>query len=79
MTYKSQRPKERDGVLSALNVAIDRLGFVKELTDMTPAKAAVGSIAILLTMIRVGFFPFHDETPQVHTQSGHDGQRSGIC
>ena len=79
MTDKSQRPKERDGVLSTLNVAIDGLGFAKELVDMAPAKAAVGSVAILLTMIRVCFLPFCGETFLVHTQSGHDGQRSGLC
>ena len=67
MTDKPQRPKERDGALSALNVAIDGLNFAKELADITPAKAAVGSVAILLTMIRVGFLLFCDETPRVHT------------
>ena len=53
-------------MLSALNVAIDGLSFAKELTDMTPAKAAVGSVAILLTMIRVGFLPFCGETSWVN-------------
>ena len=67
MTDKSQRPKERDGILSTLNVAIDGLNFAKELADMTPAKAAVGSVAILLTMIRVGFLPFCDGMFRVHT------------
>ena len=73
MTDKSQRPKGRDGTLSALNVAIDGLSFAKELADMTPAKAAVGSVAILLTMIRVGSLPFCNETFRVHSSPGHDG------
>ena len=67
MTDKSQQPKGRDGTLSALNVAIDGLNFAKELADVTPAKAAVGSVAILLTMIRVGFLLFCDGTFWVHT------------
>ena len=66
MSDKSQRPKERDGMLSALNVAIDGLSFVKELADATPAKAAVCSVAILLTMIRVSSLPFCSETFLAH-------------
>ena len=79
MIDKYQRPKKRDGILCTLNVAIDGLNFAKELADMTPAKAAVGSVAILLTMIRVGFLPFCNGTFRVHTSPGHDGQRSGLC
>ena len=67
MTENSQRPKGRDGVLSTLNMAIDGLNFAKEIVDVTPAKAAFGSVAILLTMIRVSFLPFCDETFPVHT------------
>ena len=78
MTDNSQQSKGRDGVLSTLNMAIDGLNFAKEIVDVTPAKAAFGSVAILLTMIRVSFLPFCDETFQVHTWSGYDGQRSGL-
>ena len=53
MTDGSERPKGREGILSTLNVAIDGLNFAKEVADVTPAKAAFGSVAILLTMIRV--------------------------
>ena len=67
MTDNSQRPKGRDGVLSALNMAIDGLNFAQEIADVTPAKAAFGSVAILLAMIRVSFPPFCDETFQVYT------------
>ena len=79
MTDKPQQPKGQDGVLSALNMAIDGLNFAKELADITPAKAAFGSVAILLTMIRVSFLPFCDEAFRVHTSPGHNGQRSGLC
>ena len=67
MTNNSQRPKGRDGILSALNMAIDTLNLAKEVASVTPAKAAFGSVAILLAMIRVSFLPFCDETFWVHT------------
>jgi len=63
----SKRPKGRDGVLSSLNVAIDGLNLAKELSSATPAKAVFGSVAILLTMIRVSLLLFCNETSQVHT------------
>jgi hypothetical protein len=55
MQAKSQRPKERDGVLSALGITIETLNLAKEICSVTPAKAAFGSVAVLLTMIRVCF------------------------
>ena len=79
MTDKPQQPKDQDGVLSALNMAIDGLNFVKDIADVAPAKAAFGSVAILLTMIRVGSLLFFDEAFQVHTSPGYDGQRSELC
>jgi len=66
MTDKSQQPKERDGVLSSLNVAIEGLNLAKELSSITPAKAVFGSVSVLLIMIRVSLFFFCDETFQVH-------------
>ena len=59
MADKSQRQKERDGVLSSLNMAVDALNRAKEATSMTPAKAAFTSAGILLTIIRVGSPPVH--------------------
>jgi len=53
MTTESQQPKNREGALSALNVAIDIVNLAKEVSDVTPAKAAFGTVGILLTMIRV--------------------------
>ena len=67
MAENSQRPKGRDGVLSSLNVAIEGLNLAKEVSSATPAKAVFGSVAILLTMIRVSFLLFCDETFQVYT------------
>jgi len=57
----------RDGVLSTLNVAIEAMNLAKEISSVTPAKAVFGSVSVLLTMIRVRFLPFSDDTFQVHT------------
>ena len=56
MTDKSQRPKSQDRVLSALNRAINGLNIAKEATSTTPVNPVFGSVAILLTMIRVSLF-----------------------
>ena len=63
MADNSQQPKgPGDGVLSTLNLAIDGLNLAKEVASVTPAKAAFGTVAILLTMIRVITFPSCNET-----------------
>jgi len=53
---ESQRPKERDGAISALNAAIEALNPAKELSSITLAKAVFASVGVILTMIRVSFF-----------------------
>jgi len=70
MDAKSQRPKEREGVLSSLNVAIEGLNLAKEIAGIAPAKAAFGSVSILLTMVRVRFLPFCDDGFRVHMYPG---------
>jgi len=73
MAAKSQRPNGRSGALSSLNVAIDILNLAKEVSSITPAKAAFGSVSILLTMIKVCLLFLCDETLQVHTLPGLGG------
>ena len=53
MEAESQRPKGRDGAISALNMAIEALNLAKELSSITPAKAVFGSVSVILTMIKV--------------------------
>jgi hypothetical protein len=53
MEDESQRPKGRDGAISALNAAIETLNLAKELSIVTPAKAVFGSVSVILAMIRV--------------------------
>ena len=57
MSTKSQRPKRPDAILSSLNAAIDAMNIAKDVLGMTPAKAAFGTVSVILTMIRVGFPP----------------------
>ena len=55
MQSKSQRPNEQEGVISALNAAIETLNLAKEISSITPAKAVFGSVSVILAMIRVSF------------------------
>jgi len=55
MKAESRRPKEREGAISALNVAIEALNLAKEISSITPAKAVFGSVSFILVMIRVSF------------------------
>ena len=56
MATNSQRPKEREGILSALNVLIEASNLAKEISSATPARAVFGSFAVILTMIVVRSF-----------------------
>jgi hypothetical protein len=53
MQENAQRSKGRDGALSTLNVTIEVLNLAKEISSITPAKAAFGFVVALLTMIKV--------------------------
>ena len=67
MMDNSQRQRGRGRGLSALNMTIDSLNLAKEATSTTPASPIIGSVATLLTMIRVCPFPFREEVLQAHT------------
>ena len=58
MPPKSQRPEEREGVLSALNVTVETLNLTKEVLSITPAKAGFGPASVVLTMIKVNLLFF---------------------
>ena len=58
MEAESQRPKEQEGSVTALNAAIEAMNLAEELPSITPAKAVFGSVSVVPTMIRVSFvFP----------------------
>lgn len=56
MSPDTQSPKRRDNIVSSLNMAIDALNLVGNISGITPAKAVFGSVNVILIMIRVGFF-----------------------
>ena len=72
MDAKSQRPKDRESAISALNAAIEALDLAK-ISSATPAKAILGSVRTLLATIRVYFLLFSDDTLRVHKYLGHNG------
>ena len=53
MEAKSQQPKEKGSVISTLNGFIEVLNVAKEIASNTPAKAAFGSVVVILAMVRV--------------------------
>ena len=70
MTDNPQRPqrqKDRGRVVPTLDVAIASLNIAKEATSTTPVNPVFGSVAILLTMIRVSFPSFPNEIFEAHT------------
>ena len=70
----SQRPKGRDGVISALDVFIQTLGIAKDACGIPPAQIAFGSAGVLLTMIRVRSPLLGEEDKLLkYTHLGHDG------
>ena len=78
MQVNSQRPKGRDRLSSTLNVTIETLNLAKEICSVTPAKAAFGSVVVLLTMIRVCLLLSFDNGLPVHVSPGVHDQRTGL-
>jgi len=57
METRSQRVKAREGVISALNAAIEAMNIAKEVSCIAPAKAVFGAVFVILTMTRVSPLP----------------------
>ena len=72
MEKKSQRPKDREGVISLLNATIEALNLAKEISSVTPANAAFASVTVLLTMIRVRSLLFYNGPLQIYIYPGFD-------
>ena len=66
MDADSQPPEWHDTVFSSLDLAIEALNLAKEISSITPAKAVFGSVAILLTMIKVRLPLFSDNLLRIH-------------
>ena len=65
MTDKPQQQKGHKAV-PALNMAIDGLNLLKEAASATPVNPVFGSVALLLTMIRVSSLSLRNEMFQAH-------------
>ena len=63
---KSQRPKGREGAISALNLAIEAMDLAEKTSSITPVKAAFSLVSTLLTMIRVCLPLFCNDLLQAH-------------
>ena len=58
MATESPPPKGRDSALSTLNGLIQVLGLAKDTCGIPPAQVALGTVVVLLTMIRASSPPF---------------------
>ena len=67
MTDNSKRQKGQGKVIPALDMAINTLNIAKEATSTTPVNPVFGSVAILLTMIRVSSLSPHNELFEAYT------------
>ena len=53
METESQRPKRREGTVSALNAAIEASGLAEKFSSTPPVKAVFGSVRTLPAVIKV--------------------------
>lgn len=56
MEAESQKPKGREGAISALNAAIEAIDLAKETSSIMPAKAVFGTVSVILATTRVSLF-----------------------
>jgi len=57
MEVESQRPKGREGTISALGTVIEALDLAREVLSIVLVEAVFGSASVTLVMIRVSFLP----------------------
>ena len=69
----SWRREHRDRILVVLTTTIDAINVAKDVATVTPVKAVLGSVSIILTMIRVRFL-FFEDLSHAHMQPGLHGQ-----
>ena len=66
MDTESERSEGQKDGLSALNTAIEATDRAKKISLIALAKAAFGTVGILLTLIRVCFVLFCNDLSWVH-------------
>ena len=74
MVANLQQLNERDGRLSALDVAILTLNLAKKASGITSIKVTFGSASVLMTTIRVCFL-FYDDELLAHLQPERCGRQ----
>ena len=79
MDEDSRRQEPQDDALSLLDLAIEAINLAKEISSITPAKAAFGTAGVLLKMIKVCSPPFSNVLLPAHTQPGLDDKQSRLC
>ena len=67
MATESQRPKGREGVISALNGAVEAMNLAEKTSTITPAKTVLGSVSTLLALIKVCFLFLYNNLLQIYT------------
>ena len=77
MKANSQQPSERGDAIPALNAAVEDLKVAEKASSIPPAKAVLGSVIVLLTLVRVRLLLFRYDLLLVHVQLGLDGQQTG--
>ena len=60
-----------------LKASIDALNLAENNSNIAPVKAVFSPVSTLLATMRVCLLFFCNDSPQVHTQLGLDGQRTG--
>ena len=73
MDANSQRQKRQNGTLSSLNTVIEAANLARDISNTTVTKAALGSVSVLLTMIRVRLAFFSDVLFRLHMCPGLQG------
>jgi hypothetical protein len=54
----ARREKRHKNAIAWLNTTIDAMNLGKEVSTVAPAKAVFGTVIAILTMIKVGLFPY---------------------
>jgi len=73
-----QQTKSREGVILALNVAIEAMNLAKDVSSIPPAKAVFGSVSFVLTMIRVSFLLARVDRLRAEMDPGLDDKPGGL-
>jgi len=79
MRAESHQPEGSEGPIDPLIAAIsETTNLANKVPCIPPAKIIFGSVTALLTLVKVCFLSLCYNLPQVHTQPGLTGPRTGL-